>query len=95
MRYYEEMKRILSVVICAAVLCSCSAEIENEIIPEAAPEEHATTAPRERRLIYESDYVGLDNTGAGWGLVRKKGEPPEIPAEQQPENLKWSLPYRI
>lgn len=29
-----------------------------------------------------SDYSSLDGTGSGWGFVRKKGAPPEIPSAQ-------------
>ena len=29
-----------------------------------------------------ADYSALDGTGSGWGFVRRKGEPPEIPSSQ-------------
>ncbi|MGM9936033.1 MAG: polysaccharide deacetylase family protein, partial [Candidatus Ornithomonoglobus sp.] len=33
-------------------------------------------------VISAGDYSALDGTGSGWGFVRKKGAPPEIPSAQ-------------
>ncbi len=76
------MKKILTIMICAALLCSCAAQPNTKTEPTSKPEAIETEQPVKKE-INEDAYDGLDNNGTGWGLVRKKGEPPEIPVEQQ------------
>ncbi len=65
------MKRALIVIgiIAAAALSGC-AFFEKESPVDSA------------EVSAAADYSTLDGTGSGWGFVRKKGAPPEIPAAQ-------------
>lgn len=55
-------------VFCAAVLCACGGS--------AAEESHVPAS------AVSGSYAGLDAEGTGWGFVRVKGAPPELPSSQ-------------
>ncbi len=81
------MRKYAMIILCAAMLTACSqneADVKYTAPPEpTAAEEAEVEVKREPKEINAGDYDGLDNNGVGWGLVRKKGAPPEIPEEQQ------------
>ncbi len=57
----------LAAAVAAISLVSCGAEESTPTISDSAS---------------TSDYSTLDSHGSGWGFVRVKGEPPELPAAQ-------------
>lgn len=43
--------------------------------------------------LSQGEYASFDNTGSGWGFVRKKGKEPEITAKQQEVLAKYGAYY--
>lgn len=75
------MKKTI-VIACLAVLCLTGCG-ENENVNNAVGEETlqpATPSPTVCATLTPEEYEKLDSSGTGWGLVKKKGAPPEIDA---------------
>lgn len=72
------MKKALPIIIAVTlILASCKAEIADNggaVTPTDVP----TTAPTEAATMPPQTYDKLNTDGKGWGLVRKKGAPPEV-----------------
>lgn len=73
-------KTIIAVIAAAMCLNACSAPVKDIAVnPEntEAPVE-ATPEPTPKCTVNPSEYDNLKSSGVGWGLVRKKGAPPEV-----------------
>ena len=73
-------KTIIAAIATSMCLSACSAPpADIAEIPsgtEAPPE--ATAEPTPKCTVNPAEYDSLNSTGVGWGLVRKKGAPPEV-----------------
>lgn len=78
-------KTICLTLIAAMLLGGCSAKTKES--KENYEEQEAVST------ISQASYESLDNTGIGWGLVKKKGHAPEIPQNQQETLDKYSGYY--
>lgn len=74
------MKKVILVIFCTAILMSgCSSNT-------------ADTVSNDVQQVNVS-YDQMDNEGIGWGFVRKKGAPPEIPNSQKEVLRKYDCYY--
>lgn len=71
------MKKMMMILCLSAafVLCGCGGG-------EKQTAALTNTAENSKPAGDSVDYASLDSTGSGWGFVRKKGAPPDIPAAQ-------------
>ena len=74
------MKKVILVIFCTAILMS------------GCPSNTADTVSNDVQQVNVS-YDQMDNEGIGWGFVRKKGAPPEIPNSQKEVLRKYDCYY--
>ena len=74
------MKKVILVIFCTTILMSgCSSNT-------------ADTVSNDVQQVNVS-YDQMNNEGVGWGFVRKKGAPPEIPNSQKEVLRKYDCYY--
>ena len=73
------MKKFLITVTCAALLLTgCGAEKSEETVSVSSS---------------QTSYESIDNTGTGWGFVKKKGKAPDIPQKDKDRMAKYDCYY--
>ena len=72
------MKRVIFFLLSVLVLCSCSQEKSVDLKKDSAL---ATTV--QENVVPRESYEKINSKGSGWGLVRKKGSPPQITIEDR------------
>ncbi len=80
------MKKLIFIplLISAGLLSSCAAPTRSEPSPSTIPSYSPvpTSSPTPPTAAPQRNYDELDPKGIGWGFVRKKAAPPEIPKAQ-------------
>ena len=77
------MKKILPLMLAAVLTLSACGETVTEKAPEITPQPAASPEPTISCTPPPEKYDGLNSKGTGWGLVRKKGAPPEVEAKSE------------
>ena len=72
------MKKILSALMCATLLLTGCGVVQDEETTD---------------VLSNGSYESLDNTGTGWGFVKKKGKAPDIPAKYSEIMSKYDCYY--
>ena len=76
------MKKIIVTMLCASILLSGCGDVRQTMNEE-------TQTQTQEKLPYEQ----LSGEGTGWGFVRKKGAPPDIPNSQKEMLRKYDCYY--
>lgn len=76
------MKKFILLILSVFIISGCSAV--TELIPSPSPEASPSAMPTVMPHVTRSpeEYNELNSKGTGWGFVRKKGTPPELPDAQ-------------
>lgn len=69
-------------IMCVALVClaGCAKQTDEVTLPQTTPQPQ-TPVPTVSATLSPKEYESLNSKGTGWGLVKKKGAPPEIDAK--------------
>lgn len=84
------MKKVTGILAAILILSGCSSVQQSAKAPEYTDAQTQSTLSTQNGY---ADYSSLSSEGSGWGFVRKKGEPPEIPSSQSAMLEKYNGRY--